>query len=130
MKSYEELKKFIKFNIVGVINTLVDLLAYTLLTYLGMSILPAQAISYVLGAANSYILNSGWTFKNKSFSWVKLLLFVMVTLLGYGLSVAILFFLKRHWRLAGFFAKLIALPFTIVFNFAGMRLFVFKAEKK
>ena len=130
MKVYEELKKFIKFNIVGVINTLVDLSAYTLLTYLGMGILPAQGISYVLGAANSYIFNSNWTFKDRSFSWIRILLFVVVTLLGYALSVSILYFLQQQWKLEGFFAKLIALPFTTVFNFVGMRLFVFKAEKK
>ena len=66
-KRKKELKdgivQLVKYNIVGVINTLVDFLVYQLLTYLGMKYAIAQCISYSCGILNSYFFNSRWTFK-------------------------------------------------------------------
>lgn len=57
-KRKKELKdgivQLVKYNIVGVINTLVDFLVYQLLTYLGMKYAIAQCISYSCGILNSY----------------------------------------------------------------------------
>ena len=69
-KRKKELKdgivQLVKYNIVGVINTLVDFLVYQLLTYLGMKYAIAQCISYSCGILNSYFFNSRWTFKRDS----------------------------------------------------------------
>ena len=63
-KRKKELKdgivQLVKYNIVGVINTLVDFLVYQLLTYLGMKYAIAQCIYYSCGILNSYFFNSRW----------------------------------------------------------------------
>ena len=122
----DELKKFIKFNIVGVVNTLLDLVVYTALSAWGLRIEAAQGISYALGMVNSYLLNSRWTFKDKRDSAKRVVLFVLVNLASYGVSVAVLYFVRGQWGLEGLVAKLIALPFSTAVNFIGNRLLVFK----
>ena len=62
MKLKEQGLQFIKFGLVGVLNTLVDFLVYQLLVYLGLHYAPAQCISYTCGLLNSYFFNSRWTF--------------------------------------------------------------------
>lgn len=61
--------KFLRFAVVGVINTLVDWLAFFLL----VGFIPfltnleplAKAISFLLAVINSFVLNSSWTFKEE-----------------------------------------------------------------
>ncbi|MFR3906992.1 MAG: GtrA family protein, partial [Christensenellales bacterium] len=94
-KRKKELKdgivQLVKYNIVGVINTLVDFLVYQLLTYLGMKYAIAQCISYSCGILNSYFFNSRWTFKRDSGrSKKEFIYFVAVNLVSMGLSVLLL----------------------------------------
>lgn len=46
--------QFLKFNAVGLLNTLIDFAVFTLLHSLGMMNAPAQVISYSAGTANSF----------------------------------------------------------------------------
>ena len=53
----------VRFVIVGVINTVVDMGAFYLLGLIpGMPLVAAKAISYNLGTADSFMLNKYWTF--------------------------------------------------------------------
>lgn len=55
--------QLVRFIIVGVLNTLVDLVAFYLLGLIpGMPDIAAKAISYILGICNSFIWNKYWTF--------------------------------------------------------------------
>ena len=128
MKLIDEIKKFLKFNVVGIFNTLVDFLAYSALSALGLRIVIAQAISYALGMTTSYTLNSLWTFKDKKLGSRKIATFIIVNLITLGVSTVILYFYKAQWGLEGFFAKLAALPFSVAINFIGNRFFVFNGK--
>ncbi|MDI6710797.1 MAG: GtrA family protein [Bacillota bacterium] len=55
--------QFPRFCIVGVGNTAVDLASFLLLTLGGVPYLPAQALSYAAGMANSFFVNRRWTFR-------------------------------------------------------------------
>jgi putative flippase GtrA len=59
----EELIKFIKYSLTGVMNTAVDFGVFALLTWLGLGMYISQVISYSAGILNSYIVNRSWTFK-------------------------------------------------------------------
>jgi len=53
----------LRFIIVGVVNTVVDLAAFYLLSLIpGMPEIVAKAVSYILGICNSFFLNKYWTF--------------------------------------------------------------------
>lgn len=55
MKLKEQGLQFIKFGLVGVLNTLVDFLVYQLLVYLGLHYAPAQCISYTWRAVEQLL---------------------------------------------------------------------------
>ena len=58
------LVQFVKFGIVGVSNTLLTLVVYTvLLKVFGVWYLAASAIGFVVGAVNGFLLNRRWTFR-------------------------------------------------------------------
>ena len=55
--------QFVKFGLVGVINTLVDFLVFQVLNLLVGWTYLAQIAGYCCGIVNSYLWNSNWTFK-------------------------------------------------------------------
>ena len=73
MKKIGALWQFIKFALVGVSNTIVDWSVFYLLIYLVIpdGKLTAKAISFVVAATNSFILNSIWTFRQEFYSGMK-----------------------------------------------------------
>lgn len=55
--------QFVRFVVVGVVNTAVDLMAFYLLGLIpGMPDVAAKGISYILGICNSFVWNKYWTF--------------------------------------------------------------------
>lgn len=62
-KSTPETLRFGKFLLVGALNTLIDFGLMNLLSgWLGMPLVLAQALSFILAVINSYILNRLWVY--------------------------------------------------------------------
>ena len=122
--------QFLKFNVVGIANTAVDLLIYTLLTALGLNMYIAQAVGYVCGMVNSYIWNSRWTFREERRRDAReILLFVAVNLVSLGVGEGVLYIAKNVLGVdSEILCKLISLPFSIGVNFIGNKLFVFRKK--
>ena len=57
------INKFIKFGLVGVLNTLINWIIFALLNFVGVYYIVANVIAYAIATANSYIWNSKWVFK-------------------------------------------------------------------
>ena len=56
--------QFIKFGIVGISNTLLTFVVYTLLLKVfGVWYLAASAVGFAVGATNGFLLNRRWTFR-------------------------------------------------------------------
>ena len=57
------LVQFVKFGIVGISNTLITFIVYTLLLKVfGVWYIAASAIGFIVGAINGFLLNRRWTF--------------------------------------------------------------------
>ncbi len=125
----DEFVKFIKFNAVGIINSAVDYLVFTLLIALRLHFIPAQIISYVCGMLNSYIMNSRWTFGDKRDTAGRVFAFIMVNLVALGVSIGVQALCNNEFGFNELVSKAISLPFSIAVNFVGNRLFVFKKDK-
>lgn len=126
IKQYKkEIIEFIKFNIVGVANTLVDFAVFTLLSFFGLYFMIAQIISYSCGVVNSFVMNKYWTFAKKGMPvGSEVMRFIFVNIISLGVSLIILYPLKPHFGLYG--AKIIATLFSMLVNFAGNKLWVFR----
>lgn len=120
--------QFIKFNIVGISNTAVDFSVYFMLTNLvGLNYILAQTCSYTAGIVNSYIWNTIWTFKKEKHRNAReIILFIIVNLVSYGVSVGVLALCKDVWHIPYELINKVAASFcSAMVNFAGNKLFVF-----
>lgn len=138
------------FCVVGGINTLVDTGIFSLIYYVFLGASEALysiplvisyfggnealyplpfTVGYLCGVACSFVLNKLVTFRDKGSAkrqWLPFLLINLVTLgIGQG-AMALL----RLAGITGVLAKLITVPVTLVINFLGSRLIVFRREKK
>lgn len=126
----EDISKFIKFALVGVLNTLINWTVFTLLNFINMYYILANIIAYVIATINSYIWNYKWVFEyngeNKKETTFK---FVILNLIGLGINTIILYLLVDKFK----FNKLIALVITtgivMIINYLINKIWVFKEKK-
>ncbi len=126
-----ELKQFLKFNAVGLLNTAVDYLVFALLTeILYLPDTPAKLISYSCGIHNSYVLNTAWTFKReRKRTPSEVLGFVLVNIVSLGAALAVLYVCRNLLHIeTALFRNLIATPISMLINFFGNKLFVFRPK--
>ncbi|TAL15320.1 GtrA family protein [Patescibacteria group bacterium] len=74
--------KIVIFSLIGIFNTLFDLVLYVIFQNLTHSILIANIIATSAALTGSYFLNSRLTFKSKKWNLKSFVLFVSVTIFG------------------------------------------------
>ncbi|MFC1638628.1 GtrA family protein [Patescibacteria group bacterium] len=144
----ETLKQIIKFGMVGVMNTLVDLVILNIETLLtgitdGLGYTIQKGISFLAAVIFSYFLNKHWTFRDKSKEQEakKFSQFVFVSTIGMIINVTtatlVVTYLKapvNEMLQLGFLTDQLwvnigALSGTavgLIWNFIGYKLWVFK----
>ncbi|WP_025720156.1 GtrA family protein [Paenibacillus sp. 1-18] len=123
----------IRFGMVGLVNTGVDYIIFMLLAWAGVPVLIAQIVSYSCGTANSYILNSKWTFnKQRSNDTHKSQLpkFIAINLIVLGLTALLLQLLHTGTELPLALCKLIATAAGMIINYIGSRYWVFGSPSR
>lgn len=126
-----------KFALVGVSNTAIDfgvlnLLAGVTSTFGGFGIAAINVVSFLTALFNSYFWNKSWTFSSKKKN--RFLPFFLVTLVGIFINTATVYFLTNFVlptmivdeRLRPNIAKVFATALSMVWNFLGYKIFVFK----
>jgi putative flippase GtrA len=123
----------LRFGLVGVANTLVDLVAYTVLVAAGLPFYPANLISTSAGMALSFTLNRTFTFRAAGGDLrTQAVLFVLVTAAGLWLVQPLVITLcAGPFRgLSGVAAivgpKLAGLAVGLVWNYTLYHRFVFR----
>lgn len=90
MKDKEKLFQFIRYCIVGVLNTLVTLgVIYLCKSMLGWNLYVSNALGYIAGVTNSFFCNKQWTFRSKGRVRTEAIRF----LVGFGICYALQFVL-------------------------------------
>ena len=123
------LRQAVKFGIVGVLNTGVDLGAYFVLTrWLGMASLPvaAKGISYSLGILNSFFWNRTWTFRSQASAWRTFAPFVLANLVGLGMNAGGMQLGLNVLHLKEFVSLALATALTLAWNFAVSKFIIFR----
>ena len=121
-------------------NTGLDFLILNLLMwwtgiYSGGWIILLNMISFSVAVFNSYFWNKYWTFRDKDRIDVKeLSQYIIVTLIGVSINTGIVFLITTFVQpmfglgpeLWANLAKVGATGFSLIWNFAGYKFFVFK----
>lgn len=104
--------------------------------YEGNGIIPLNIISFTVAVINSYFLNKRWAFKDQTGGehGKKFTMFLLVSVIGAGINTATvrivstnidpMFGLTQELWLN--VAKVVATGISLVWNFAGYKLVVFK----
>lgn len=145
--------QLLRFGLVGVGNTLVDLVVTRLLQG-GFGLLTSavlltyyipKVIGYACGVVNSYLLNANWTFRAEKKSDAREIgSFLLVNLATLGLSLALMWLLRDVLQLGtwwnglvgaswlgrlvtgDFFCTVLSSGLALIANFLGNKLFVFR----
>jgi len=123
-----DLKKFFKFGVTGIINTAIDWGVFTFCNEI-LNIAPAiaQPIGYTIATVNSFFMNKNWTFgKRKNYNKAEILKFITVNLISLSISTLGVLLLHNYFGLSEYTAKIIMSVATIIINYFGNKLFVFK----
>lgn len=121
------IKQFIKFGLVGISNTLISLVTYYFLFFLGVNYLIANATGFVVSVLNSYYWNNKYVFcKTKNGHLIPLI----KTFMSYGftfiLSTGLLFVMVQYAKISEIIAPIATLIITIPINFFMNKFWAFK----
>ncbi len=119
------LKQFLSYSTIGVISLIIDALVYIILSdifFISKSL--SKIISFIVASVNSFIGNKLFTFRAKSFNYKEPVKFILI----YSVSLIVNssthdFFLNVF---EGFLPFIIASIFSVIINFGGQKLWVFK----
>lgn len=149
MEKKKSILQFIKFALVGIMNTLIDTVVSMALNALLHWYYPAKIIGYCCGIVNSYILNSGWTFKTeRKRNAREIISFIAVNLAVLGISLLLMALFRDvvgisdEWLLTWlpeWFVKifngervcmLLSTGISLIINFFGNKFIVFASGGK
>ena len=122
------LKEFLKYNIVGVINTLIGFGLIFILMFLGVNPILSNAVGYLIGSIISFILNSRYTFKEKNPNRELTIAFFLTLLLSYFLNYITLNYTLGYFN--PYIAQIISGVVYTVSSFLIMKFFVFSNIKR
>ncbi|MEG2119671.1 MAG: GtrA family protein [Pseudoflavonifractor sp.] len=123
-----DLRKFAKFGLIGVVNTLLDLgVFYVMNKIFLLDPYLSQIISFFVGALNSFLWNKFWTFEKRGSVTGREVLRYVVTNGGYLLlSLGLLRLLVGALSVDPFLAKLPTTAFMLLYNYLMNKFWVFR----
>jgi putative flippase GtrA len=137
-RRFTALRQLLRFGLVGILNTIGDLLIFNMLLLAlpskdNLILLLYNTVAYGCGAFNSFLLNKYWTFhRNDKVRATEIGRFIATTLVAIGCNNGLLWLASNFLRAFGTNAfltanvgKIIAILGTMVLSYGGMRLWVF-----
>lgn len=123
----DDLTRFIKFGLVGVLNTIINWVLFILLNSIGVYYIISNIIAYSISTLNSYLWNSKWVFKyngdNINQTTFK---FITLNIIGLVLNTIILFLLVDIIKLPKIISLIITTGIVMILNYFINKLWVFK----
>lgn len=126
--SKQGVQDIVRFGVVGVISTSIDIGLLALLNRVGLEKYAAVFIAYFCGALIGYYGNNSWTYRhlNQPHSVIGLSKFVAIAFVGLGFTELIVYVLTSHWSTTLLVAKLIAVAVVFFWNFFANRAVTFR----
>lgn len=144
-KKFAIVPQFVKYALVGFANTAVDfgvlnLLAWIIGKYEGGIVGVINIISFAVAVIHSYFWNKFWTFegKKKNNATIQFVQFIIVSIVGMLINTVIVYAMStliqpmcnlgpQAWLNV---VKVVATVLSLVWNFIGYKLIVFKEVKE
>lgn len=123
------LVQFVKFGIVGVSNTALTFIVYTiLLKVFGVWYLAASAVGFAAGATNGFLINRRWTFRDHVGDAYTPLRWAIVQTGGLGINLGLLYLFVAQAHIDKLLAQAMATVFVTVSTFFANRAWTFRMQ--
>lgn len=124
-------KEALKFMTVGVINTLVDLAGYVVLTrmipFFATAFVEAKFLSFLLGTVSSFVLNRSWTFGVRGrVRASELGRFYATVVAALAINTGSMYVFTNVFGVYDLLAVILVTGITFLFNFTVSKLWVFR----
>jgi len=129
---FGKLKHISRFSMVGVLNTAVDFLMFTLcqsVFNLGYSL--SQIIGYSFGVINSFVMNKKWTFDDRKVNkktFHEFMQFAVVNFISLSITIIAMNVLVKNLNVGVYTSKIIITLLAQITNYLGYKLWVFNEE--
>lgn len=122
--------KFIKHSFVGGFNSIITLIIYIILVYLGINHLVANIISYSISSFVSFFLHLKWVFKPNSKKHIHMFnKYIIATVLGLLFSEMFLFLCVNVLFIDKYISAIIILPLVTIESYLLYNFWVFENKK-
>ena len=119
---------FVRFSLVGVVNSLIGLLVIFSAKFLGAGDVSANALGYLVGILVSFAHNRSWTFGARGAPGEAFLRFAVVIAAAYFANLGTVLFLIDGLGVNSYFAQACGVPIYTLGVYAGCRFYVFPRE--
>ncbi len=126
--------QFIKFGIVGISNTLIGYIVYSICVWIGMHYLLANIIGFFVSVLNAFYWSNRFVFRKNIDESRSLLGALIKTILAYAstgivLNSVLLWLFIDQWHISEYVAPIIILVITVPTNFVLNKYWSFKTHK-
>ena len=128
------LYQFVKFGIVGISNTFIGYVVYSICVLVGMHYLLSNVIGFFVSVLNAFYWSNRFVFKkgideNRN-PWVALIKTILAyASTGIVLNSILLWLFIEQWHVSEFLAPIIILVITVPTNFVINKYWSFKTHK-
>lgn len=128
----QNLTPFLKYCVVGVLGTAIDVaILWLLVRFGGLPVLAATSISFTVSVVNNFILNKFWTFSHPSQNYRKLFIkFIIVSAGGLLLTNVFMWLFVHAIEIWYIWAKLITSGVVLVWNFLANKYWTFRHSRR
>jgi len=122
--------QFIKFGTVGVANTLLTFVVFTVLVKgFGVWYILASAIGFVAGASNGFLLNRSWTFKGHKGGSLAVVRWTVVQGCGLLANLALIYAFVDGAGASKLIGQALAIAIVVGVTFWANRTWTFKMHR-
>ncbi|MDA2384299.1 GtrA family protein [Bacillus cereus] len=122
------MKKFLKFSLIGILNTFITIISYIALVKVGINYLTANCFAYLIGVINSYYWNKNWVFEFKNKEISLFLKFLTVNIIVLTFNTINLFILVDKFFINKFISQLVSISVGMIMNFFLNKLWTFNKQ--
>ncbi|AMR05696.1 GtrA family protein [Bacillus cereus] len=122
------MKKFLKFSLIGILNTFITIISYIALIKVGINYLTANCFAYLIGVINSYYWNKNWVFEFKNKEISLFLKFLTVNIIVLTFNTINLFILVDKLFINKFISQLVSISVGMIMNFFLNKLWTFNKQ--
>jgi len=120
--------QFGRFLVVGVVNTVLSVLAYRALLALATPYVLAALLAFAVGAVNGYVFNRRWTFDAHDTNRARIA-YIVVQVLGACTTTLLVFLLVHEGGIGKAWAYAVAIPPVTICTFVGNRVWTFTERR-